>query len=63
MTTPSELDRLFPRPTTTPEPEPPPDPGVIQGVKRPRRRRYVRRWYRHLHTTPRVNVNAKPKGE
>jgi hypothetical protein len=45
----SELDKWFPRPSKAePEQEEPTEHGVIEGVKRPRPRRYARRWYSRI---------------
>lgn len=43
----SELDKWSPRPKeeTHTQEKPAPEDGVLEGVERPRQKRYARRWY------------------
>lgn len=54
----SELDKWFQRPERPqPKPAPPPEDGVIEGVKRPRQRRYTRKWYTQIKRQETPNAN------
>lgn len=44
----SELDKWFPRPERQPDPERPPEQGVIDGVKRKAKRRFVKQWRNNI---------------
>jgi len=54
----SELDKWFPRPERPqPKTTPLPEDGVIEGVKRPRQRRYTRKWYMRIKHQEAANAN------